>query len=96
MRPFCRRWAFRLPDTGIEKAVSTSLNLPLAPIETACEDKKSTVFHLLFAVTPSTPGNTTADWEKLAEESLASMYGIIVRNAFLYKPSILILSASRS
>ena len=49
------------------------MDLP-APIETACEapDQKSTFFHLLFSVTPKTPGNATADWKKLAEESLAS------------------------
>ena len=43
-----------------------------APIETACEDQKSTFFHLFFTVSPNTPGNATADWKKLAEESLAS------------------------
>ena len=49
------------------------MDLP-APIETACEapDQKSTFFHLLFSVTPKTPENATADWKKLAEESLAS------------------------
>ena len=49
------------------------MDLP-APIETACEarDQKSTFFHLIFSVTPKTPGNATADWKKLAEESLAS------------------------
>jgi hypothetical protein len=47
------------------------LNLPPAPLETACEDQHSTFFHLIFSVTPITPENTTADWKKLAEESLA-------------------------
>jgi hypothetical protein len=45
-----------------------------APIDTACEDRKSTFFHLFFSVTSNTPGNATvtADWKKRAEESLAS------------------------
>ena len=50
------------------------MNLP-APIETAGEpgeDGKSTFFHLRFSVEPKTPENTTGDWKKLAEESLAS------------------------
>jgi hypothetical protein len=46
------------------------MNLPPAPLETACEDQ--TFVPLLFPVTLSTPENATADWPKLAEESLAS------------------------
>ena len=50
-------------DAGIEKAARTFVNLPVppAPLETACEDQKSTFFHLLFSVTPSSPGNATVD-----------------------------------
>ncbi len=49
------------------------MDLP-APIETACEDLTSTFFHLLFSVTPNTPGNDTvsADWKQRTEQSLAS------------------------
>jgi hypothetical protein len=80
MRPSCRQRAFArstlaLPrpsdDTGIEKTVLTFLGLP-DPIETACEDEKSTFFHLGYSVTPKVPGKFTEDWKKRPEESVAS------------------------
>ena len=43
-----------------------------APIETPCEDEKSTFFHLCYSVTPEIPGKFTEDWKKRPEESLAS------------------------
>jgi hypothetical protein len=48
------------------------MNLTPAPLETACDDQKSTFVPLLFSVTLSTPENATVDWQKFAEESLAS------------------------
>jgi len=51
--------------------VRTFLGLP-APIETACENQKSSFHHLLFSVEPKTSEKSTGDWKQLAEESLAN------------------------
>ncbi len=99
MRPPCRWWVPSpldpSDDAGIEKAVCTFMDLP-APIETACEDQ-STFFHLLFSVTPNTPGNDTRQSTEKNEPSrvLQAMYEIIVRRGFLSKPFLAILSAPR-
>ncbi len=66
-------------DAGIKTAVRTFMGLT-APIEkvgedqeSACEDQTSTFFRIVFSVTPrNTPGNATADWKRLATESIAS------------------------
>ncbi len=59
-------------DAGIENAVRTVLDLPAepAPIEQACEDRKSNFFQILFFVKPKRE-NTIECWKKLAEESVA-------------------------
>ncbi len=80
LSPSCRRWgrvgppslSTRQMTQIFKKKVRAFMNLPPASLETACEDQNSTFFHLIFLFTPRTPGNTTTDWKRLAEESLAS------------------------